>query len=255
MKRVLLTGAEGRIGTALRTHLADRYELHSLTLEPQDFPSHVGDIADLEQIRPAFEGMDAVVHLAAAAKVTSPWSEILPANIVGTYNVFEASRQTEVGQVVFASSNHAIGMYEVDGAPGIYELDDPRVYDERVEPRPDSLYGVSKVYGEALGRYYAEQHGLRVICLRIGSVNDDDDPTRPLELEASPSKLRTDDEKRRRTRAVWLSQRDCAELVAVALESELPWAVVYGISDNPRQMWDLASARALGYRPRDSAPE
>ena len=258
-RRVLVTGAEGVIGTAVREHLGERYDLRALTREPADFPSHVADIADLDAIQPAFAGMDAVVHLAASPSVETPWEEILPNNLIGTYNVFEAARRAGVGAVVFASSNHAIGMYELDGAPELYELDDPRVYDHTVEVRPDSLYGVSKVYGEALGRYYAERHDLRVHCLRIGAVRAGDDPLDPAVLASPPAllDLPTAEERRQRMRAVWLSRRDCAQLIARCLEAEhVPWAVVYGVSANPRRFWDIEHARALlGYEPQDRAPE
>ena len=257
-QRVLVTGAEGTIGTAVREFLAERYDLRSLTLTPQDFPSHVANIADLDAIQPAFAGMDAVVHLAASPAVETPWEEVLPNNLVGTYNVFEAARRAGVGAVVFASSNHAIGMYELDGAPGIYELDDPRSYDHTVEVRPDSLYGVSKAYGEAMGRYYADRYGLRVFCLRIGAVRAGDDPMSPEVRGSSPSllDLRTAEERRKRMRAVWLSRRDCAQLIARCLDADdVRWAVVYGISDNPRRFWDLGHAReVLGYAPEDGAP-
>lgn len=231
-QRVLVTGAEGTIGGAVRRHLGDRYELVSLG----------GDISKLEEIAAGFAGIDSVVHLAADASEQAPWDSVLPNNIVGTYNVFEAARRAGVRRVVFASSNHVMGMYELDGAPEIYRLDDPRVYDHTDEIRPDSLYAVSKVFGEALGRFYMERHGLDVFCLRIGMVRPDDDPT-----AAEP---------RERARAMWQSQRDCAELIGCCLDAEgVRWAVVYGISDNPRKFWDLSHARELlGYEPRDSAP-
>jgi nucleoside-diphosphate-sugar epimerase len=252
-RRVLVTGAEGTIGTAVREHLAGRYELVSLTLTAQQFPSHVVDISELEALRPALEGVDAVVHLAASPAVATPWEDVLRNNIVGTYNVFEAARQAAVERVVFASSNHAIGMYELDGAPGLYDLDDERRYDHNAEVRPDSLYGVSKAYGEALGRYYAERHGLRVFCLRIGAVMAHDDPTVPMQ---DPLPDLDDDGRRNRMRAVWLSRRDCAELIARCLDADdVSWALVYGVSNNPRRFWDLAHARELlGWEPQDSAP-
>jgi NAD+ dependent glucose-6-phosphate dehydrogenase len=252
-RRVLVTGAEGTIGSAVRRHLGGRYELVSLTLTPQDFPSHVGDVSDLDAIRPAFEGVDAVVHLAASAAIETPWEDVLRNNLVGTYNVFEAGHEAGSERVVFASSNHAVGMYEKDGAPALYDPDDGRTYDHTVEIRPDSLYGVSKAYGEALGRYYMEQHGLRVFCLRIGAVRPNDDPTQPtvnplIDLDAEG--------RRNRLRAVWLSQRDCAELIGRCLDVEgVSWAVVYGVSRNPRRFWDLEHARELlGWEPRDAAP-
>jgi nucleoside-diphosphate-sugar epimerase len=224
-----------------------------LTLTPQEFPSHVADIADLDAIRPAFDGVDSVVHLAASASLEAPWDDVLHNNIVGTYNVFEAARQAGVSRVVFASSNHAVGMYELDGAPGLYDVDDDRRYDETGEIRPDSLYGVSKAYGEALGRMYVERHGLRVFCLRVGAVRANDDPTAPtanrlIDLDAEG--------RRNRLRAVWLSKRDCAELIARCLDVEdVSWAVVYGLSNNARRFWDLSHARErLGWEPQDSAP-
>ncbi|MEA2530080.1 MAG: dependent glucose-6-phosphate dehydrogenase [Thermomicrobiales bacterium] len=256
-QRVLVTGASGVIGKAVRDHLSDRYELHALTHRPAEFPSHVADVADLDAIQPAFEGTDAVVHLAASASVATPWEDILHNNLIGTYNVFEASRRAGLKTVIFASSNHTIGMYETDGAPAIYALDDPRVYDHTAELRPDSLYGVSKVYGEALGRYYHELHGLRVYNLRIGSVRADDDPRSPSVPDGSFWLDLTPEQKYDRLRATWLSQRDCADLIAACLDADdVGWAVVYGISDNPRQFWDLSHAReVLGWTPKDGAPE
>ena len=237
----------------MREHLSERYELVSLTLTPQQFPSHVADISDLDAIRPAFENVDAVVHLAASPALETPWDAVLRNNIVGTYNVFEASRQAGVRRVVFASSNHVVGMYELDGAPALYHPDDERSYDHTAELRPDSLYGVSKAYGEALGRMYVERHGMRVFCLRIGSVRADDDPAAPT---ANPLIDLDSEGRRNRLRAVWLSRRDCAELIARCLDVEdVPWAVVYGVSGNPRRFWDLTHARdLLGWEPLDAAP-
>lgn len=257
-QRVLVTGAAGTIGSAVRKYLGDRYELHALTHHPSDFPSTVADITDLAAIQPAFMGMDAVVHLAASAAVETPWEEILPNNLVGTYNVYEAAHRAGVERVVFASSNHTIGIYELANKPELYALDDPRVWDHTAEVRPDSLYGVSKVYGEALGRYYVDRFGLRVFCLRIGTVTGDDDPRAPSVTARSPALLDLDVEDRlRRMRCTWLSQRDCAQLIQRCLEVvDISWAVVYGISNNPRQFWDIARARdLLGYEPQDGAPE
>jgi nucleoside-diphosphate-sugar epimerase len=256
IRRVLVTGGDGIIGSVVRRTLADAYELSFLTLRPASFASHVGNITRLASIRPAFRGVDAVVHLAGASSVDSPWEQVLANNVVGTYNVFEAARQAGVKRVVYASSNHTIGMYEAEGAPGIYDLDDGRAFDVSVPVRPDSLYGVSKVFGEALGRLYADRHQMDVICLRIGAVRESDDPTkaeagRPFE----PFPVLTTDQSRKRLRAVWLSHRDCAQLIQRALEAPVHWAVVYGISNNPRRFWDLRGARdLLGYEPMDSAP-
>lgn len=276
-RRVLITGAEGTIGTLLRKYWAGNhgsgennvaanrnvyhsnhdYDVRSLTRQPSDFPSHVGDIADLEAILPAFQDIDVVVHLAAEPDVETPWDKILHSNIIGTRNVFEAARLNGVGTIVFASSNHAIGMYEEEAAPGIYALDDARVFDETAEIRPDSLYGVSKVFGEALGRYYSDTYGMRVVCVRIGTVRKDDDPCAPEVADSSPWLPISAEEKYERLRATWLSHKDCAQLLMRCIEAEhVRWAVVYGISNNPRQFWDITAARQLlGYQPEDSAPE
>ena len=118
VRRVLVTGAEGVIGSAVRCHLADRYELVSLTRTSEGFPSVVADIACLEQVEPAFEGVDAVVHLAAAVSVDSSWDDVLRDNIAGTRNVFEAARRAGAGTVVYASSNHAVGSLGARARPG-----------------------------------------------------------------------------------------------------------------------------------------
>ena len=175
--RVLVTGAEGTIGTAVREHLAGRFELVSLTLTPQDFPSHVADISELDAIRPAFQDVDAVVHLAASADDRGALGRRPPqqprrhvqrlrggapgGGLAGRVRVLE-SRDRDVRARRRARA---------------YDPDDTRSYDHTAEIRPDSLYGVSKAYGEALGRIYMERHGLRVFCLRIGAVRANDDPT------------------------------------------------------------------------------
>jgi nucleoside-diphosphate-sugar epimerase len=253
---VLVTGANGVIGRIVQEHLGDRYNLRLMTHRPAAYPSFVADIADLQAILPAFEGIDAVIHLAGNPSVQAPWDSILSDNLIGTYNVFEAARRAGVAAVIYASSNHAIGEYEGDGLPELYRLDDERVYDHTVEVRPDSLYGVSKVYAEALGRFYHDRYGMRVYNLRIGSVLANDDPRDPSIatnagwLPLSPSDAYA------RYRATWLSHRDCAQLIERCLEAtEVDWAVVYGISNNPRQFWDLQHARELlGFEPVDSAP-
>ena len=255
-KRVLITGVAGVVGQACVAHLSDRYELSGLDIkDPGNVPTLVADIADLNAILPAFEGMDAVIHLAGNPSVHSPWNDVFNINIQGTYNAYEACRIQGVTCLVFASSNHTIGRYEEDGMPEIYDLDDPRVYDETVEVRPDSLYGVSKLFGEAVGRYYQEYFGIRSYNLRIGSVRADDNPRDPSVPEGSFWLDLTPEQKYDRLRATWLSKRDCAELMATCIEAEdVPFAVVYAISNNPRQFWDLSHAKELlGWTPKDSA--
>lgn len=256
-ERVLVTGGAGVIGQAVWRHLHDRYALSSLDrVEASNYPvSHVANIADFEAIQATFRDIDMVVHLAASVRVDSPWPEVLENNLIATFNVYESAKRAGGRAVVFASSNHTIGMYEIDGAPAIYDVNDSRVYDHRAEPRPDSLYGVSKLYGEALGRYYQENFGIRSYNLRIGTVRADDDPRHPSVPESSFWLDLTPEQKYDRMRATYLSQRDCAELIGACLDAkEVPWAVVYGISNNARQFWDLTHAKALlGWEPKDGA--
>ena len=256
-KRVLITGVAGVIGRACVEHLSDRYELTGLDVrDPGTVPTLIADIGRLDKILPAFEGIDAVVHLAGNPSVHSPWDDILKINIAGAYNTYEACRINGASCVVFASSNHTIGGYEEEGMPEIYDLDDERVYDHTVELRPDSLYGVSKIFGEAVGRYYQEYHGVRSYNLRIGSVRADDNPRDPSVPQGSFWLDLTPEQKFDRLRATWLSRRDCAELIAACIEAtNVPYAIVYGISDNPRKFWDISHARdLLGWVPKDSAP-
>jgi nucleoside-diphosphate-sugar epimerase len=257
VRRVLVVGAAGLIGGIVRRHLGRDYELSYLDRQPAPFVSHVADIRRLASIRPAFAEIDAVLHLAAASSVDSSWDDVLGDNLTGTYNVFEAAREQGVRRVVFASSNHVVGMYETDGAPNIYDLADLRSVDSSSPIRPDSLYGASKAFGEALGRLYADRYGMDVVCLRIGIVREDDDPARAdAGRPFSTLPMLTADESRHRLRATWLSHRDCAQLIRRALEAPVHWAVVYGVSDNPRRIWDLQGARdLLGFDPEDAAPE
>jgi NAD+ dependent glucose-6-phosphate dehydrogenase len=255
VRRVLLTGAEGLVGTIVRTRLAGRYEFKCLTWQTRDYADVVGDISDPAVLRRAVEGVDAVVHLAAASGVDATWDTVLPTNIVGTHNVLEAAREAGVQQVVLASSNHAVGMYEADRVPEIYSVGGQLGLSADAPVRPDSLYGVSKVFAEAMGRYYAEQHGLHVLCLRIGSVRADDDPQGASLLPMAPWSQLDPASQRRRQSAVWLSQRDCAGLIGAALDSPaVQFGIVYGVSDNEARFWDLTSAAdLLGWQPEDGA--
>ncbi|MGC4189973.1 MAG: NAD(P)-dependent oxidoreductase [Thermomicrobiales bacterium] len=257
-RRILVTGSDGLIGKLLidAWRHSPTYEAVGLARKPGPYADVIGDIADLDAIRPHFEGIDAVVHMAASSAVGSTWEQVLPSNLIGAYNVFEAARQAGVEQVVFASSNHAIGTNETENQPDLWDIDDPRVWDETAEIRPDSLYGVSKAYGEALARYYVDHHDMRAFCLRIGGVRDPQDPSHPDNLWKP--EFDNDSQKRllrKRTRAVWLSERDCVQLVERCLESPERWFLGYGISDNPRKFWDIEHVKAvLGYAPQDAAP-
>jgi NAD+ dependent glucose-6-phosphate dehydrogenase len=247
---VAITGAGGMIGQVVQRLLADRYRLRPL-LHRRTATGPGIDLEDLAGLVAAFEGVDVVLHLAGAAQVESTWDDVLAANIVGVRNVYEAAAQAGVGKVVFASSNHVVGAYEQAGAPDIYRRKAPTL-DEHTEIRADSVYGVSKAFGELLGRYYVDDRGLAVICVRIGSVRADDDPA-PAEIAGTALWLDlTPDEKGERLASTWMSQRDCVALLAAAIDTPIRWAIVYGVSDNPSRIWSLESARELlGFRPSD----
>lgn len=243
--KVLVTGAAGLIGAALWDHLRDRWDLVGVdkAAAPGGW-SVEGDIRDSAQLEALAAGCDAVVHLAADLGYEPGWDRIVPHNIEGTIAVFEAARRAGVPHVVFASSNHVTGGYEHDDPyrrvlrgdhdglePGGFAYIAPTD-----PPNPDGPYGVSKVFGEALGRLHSAQHGMRVQCLRIGSCLLDDTP-----LDA-------------RHQSTFISQRDVALLVEACLRSTVQFGVYYGVSDNRWRIWDLDAARAdLGWTPVDSA--
>lgn len=258
-KRVAVTGSTGLIGRLLLDawKRSGKYIPIGVARSTGPYADKVADVTDLDALVEAFKDVDAVVHLAATSAVDSDWDAVLNSNLVGTRNVFEAARLAGVKQVIYASSNHAVGTYEIENVPALWDLHDPRQWDHTAEMRPDSYYGVSKVYGEAMARYYVDHHGMRSVCLRIGGVRDSENPSHPSQLW----KRERDDEanireQRRRMRAVWLSERDCVHLIECSLETERDWVLAYGISDNPRKIWDIDHAReVLGYAPMDAAPE
>lgn len=223
--------------------LAER--LDAARFEVRQLGRRDADITDLPALERAFAGADSVVHLAASSSVDAAWDELVGPNLVGVRNAYEASRRAGVRRVVYASSNHAVGMYLLDDTvfadpahPRLVTADDP--------VRPDSLYGATKAWGEALGRFYAELHGLEVVCLRIGWVTEDDQPPRPGQV------IRHTPEASRRAPAMWLSHRDCASLVAASLEANVEFAIVNGVSDNVGRWFSLEEGRRLlGWAPED----
>jgi len=258
--RVLLTGAFGGVGTTIREHLGDEYEFTYLDQEsPDEEPTvetHVADIADYEAIRPAFEGQDAVIHLAAIPG-EAPWPEMLETNVVGTYNVIEAAADAGVGSVVFASSNSVIGGYEDDHAPDLYERGYPLVLDADVPVRPSSLYGTAKALGEHLGRYYVENRPApeQFYAIRIGShrVDPFDHPYGDAERGDWERGSSEYNERVPRLKTTWHSHRDLAHQVDCCLSDDsVDFGVFYGVSGNRDRWMDIEDARArIGYRPED----
>ena len=228
MKRVLLTGAAGDIGGRLRKLLKPVYPELRLSdirkpadLRP-DEPFIAADLARLEEVEKAVDGIEGIIHLGGHS-VEGPWETILQSNIVGCYNLFEAARRKGVERVIFASSNHAIGFY-------------PRFHHIGVDVtvRPDSRYGVSKAFGEALGSLYADKYGMEVFNMRIGNVNPE-----PVD---------------KRRLSIWISPRDLAQLVIIGIEHpDVRFEIVYGISGNQRAWYDNSNAQRLGYKPQDDS--
>jgi uronate dehydrogenase len=225
MQRILITGAAGGIGRHLRRLLRGVYPTLRLSdiQKPQDLVADEefmpADLADLSAVEAVVKGMDGIVHMGGMS-VENDWETILHSNIIGVRNLFEAARRHGVQRVVFASSNHAVGFYPRRRKIGTNVL-----------VRPDSRYGVSKAFGEAIGALYADKHGLRVFNIRIGNVD-----LKPVD---------------RRRMAIWVHPEDLVQLIRIGLEHpQVHYEVVYGASDNERAWWDNETAFRLGYRPK-----
>ena len=228
--RVMMTGAAGGIGTMIRKDLANLYPglVLSDLVTPRDLEPGErfikADLSNLAEVDAALEGIDAIAHFGGFS-VEGPWDTILQANIIGTYNLFEAARKQGVKRIIFASSNHAVGFYPRHAKIGT-----------DVTVRPDSRYGVSKAFGEALGALYADKHGMAVTCVRIGNVGP-----RPLDV---------------RRLSIWISPEDLVQLIGIGLEHpDIRFEVVYGASDNEAAWWDNSRARSLGSRPGSKAED
>ena len=247
-QHILVTGMSGLIGGVVRQQLEAQYTLSALNRSDVPGINTVqADISDLVAIRPAFEGQDIVVHLAAKAGERYTWEELQQVNVVGTYNVFEAARQAGVKRVVYASSGATISAWErqepykaiVEGryqdAPASWPL-----LTHQTPTRPSGIYGASKVWGEALARHFTDTTDMSIICLRIGHVTKEDRPVSSRDF------------------AVWCSQRDIARMVeqCVAAPNDLKFDIFYVVSDNKWGYRDMAHAgEMLGFAPLDKAED
>jgi NAD+ dependent glucose-6-phosphate dehydrogenase len=224
-----ITGGGGRIATAIRPLLREHYRIRLLdlreppsALEGDEFVK--ADVADLAAMESGLVGADAVLHLAGNPSTSGTWEQMSRANIEGTRDVYEAARRNGVGKVVLASTNHVMGFYNLEGSWPI---------DEGWAIRPDSLYGVSKAFGEALGRYYSDAFDMSMICLRIGWFTPSDPTSAPL----AP---------------LWISARDLAQIVRLCLSTTRKFGIYNATSNNPQAHWELQAARdELGYEPQD----
>lgn len=259
MTNVLITGMSGLIGGVLKDRLISEggYELTALNRSKVHGVKCVqADISDLEAIKAAFNGVDVVVHLAAYLGQNRPnrasgiyqddWEGQLNGNIIGTYNVFEAARLAGVKRVVFASSGNVIRGFERDEpyrAISEARFDDvpseiPMITHEMT--RPHAIYGVAKVFGESLGRYYSDAHGMSFLCVRIGVVKQSNMPEAP------------------RDRAIYLSHDDVTTMLKLCIDApdDLKYDIFFATSNNKYSYRDISHAReVLGYEPKDSGDD
>jgi nucleoside-diphosphate-sugar epimerase len=231
---LLITGAAGRIGTYLRQELGSEYHVRCLDLVrvPDAQDMHVANVTNFKAVLKAMRGVDAAIHLAGNPRVHQPWADVYTSGIAGTYNVFEAARLAGVKQIIYASTNHVSGQREIDR-------------EQNITPaqlvRPDSLYAVGKVFGEALGQFFVDRYQMSIVCLRIGWFRIDpkiDDPNDFL-------------------LPIYCSPRDLAQMVRRSLErKDLGFQIFYAVSANTRRYWDISNAQALlGYAPQDNAED
>jgi uronate dehydrogenase len=229
VKKVALSGAAGQLGSVLRKALLERgVNLRSAAgshaLEPIVDGEDVmhGDLREPAVVDRLMEGVDVLIHMAGTS-VERPLPEIIENNLRGLVEVYEGARRHGVGRIVFASSNHAIGMHPVEDKLGL-----------DCEFRPDGFYGLSKVWGEALARLYWDKHGIESVCIRIGSCIE-----KPTEF---------------RHLSTWLGFEDLLHLVEQSINvPDLGYQVVWGVSNNTRSYWDNTGAARLGYQPRQNA--
>ena len=253
IKKVGITGAGGLIGVDLSHGLAEKYELTLFYRKTKPCISSKSktvqaDLSDEKQVKGIFNGLDAIVHLAAAANTQSPWDEVLKNNIIATYNVYEEARRAGVAKIVFASTNHTQHAYTMGKTTlsedlsyvkkhGLVKLNDP--------PAPDSLYGVSKLFGEDLGRYYSRFYGIKFVCLRIGTA---------FGVQWTELMMKGDKPTQDHLRALYLSQKDLIDIFDKALQIDTDFIMAYAVSDNEPAVFDLTETREkLGFNPKDNS--
>jgi uronate dehydrogenase len=230
--QILITGGAGHIASIYRAHVGDRHRLRLLDVRPVADPgSHeaiVGQLSDMATVQAACQGIDAVIHLGADPNVTAPFHEsLLTNNYVATHNVFAAAQAAGCQRVIFASTNQTTAALPAE-----------RINISEDEICPGSFYAVSKCYGEALGRYYAAVHGLRVICLRFGWVAPAVEVMRAAAVAWWPT--------------AYLGPRDLCQILDLALTTDVPFGIFNAVSDNANGRLDLSRSRAvLGFQPQE----
>lgn len=237
-RKVLVTGAGGRIGTYFAEHSQGRYDLRLMVEsegQAKDIRAYgevvVGNLLDLSHLKEVCQGVDTVLHLAADPSPSATWDSLRDNNIIGTYNTFVAAKAAGCRRIVYASSIHAVSGYPPDVQ---VKTNDP--------VNPGDLYGVTKCFAEALGRYMAEREGVSVIAIRIGAFQ-------PIEAAKEEQGYKMLD--------AFVSHRDLNQLIQRSIDVEnLKWALFHGLSDNRFKRMDITDARELvGYAPEDDLTE
>jgi NAD+ dependent glucose-6-phosphate dehydrogenase len=243
-KKLFITGINGTIGGILQAGLAGMYDIFGLDIvgpfSDRVFEANIDDYEGVLGVLREAGPFPSLIHMAADPRVKAPWESVLPNNIMGTRNVFEAARHVGVRRVIFASSSHVTGAYDgIEPDTYLHHQPDPRRIQVSDPIRPDSDYGVSKAFGEALARYYTSRWAISSICLRIGVVLRDDRPVGHPWFKKG-----------------WLSHRDLVQLVTKSLQSNIVFGIYYGMSNNTGGFWDITNARLeLGYEPQDDAAD
>jgi NAD+ dependent glucose-6-phosphate dehydrogenase len=232
-ERILITGPGGRVGPhiipLLREHFALRlFDARKLSAAWDDEVVQ-GDIREFDALRRACEGVRTMIHLAAVSDEDDFVTRLLPMNVLGLYNAFEAARQTGVRKVIFASTGQTV----LNHGPEAWITPEMPV-------RPWTLYACTKVFGEAAARYYSDTFGMSMICIRLGW------------FQSNPDFFR---EERERA-GHWCSPRDLAQLLVKAIRADLPFGIFFGVSNNSDRHWDLSNAKELlGYDPVDNSAD
>lgn len=238
--RILITGSQGLIGRILTESLSHAFDVYGLDIVGrQTKRNYRGDISNYKALDHVFTqigNIEYLIHLAADARPKADWKSVLKNNIIGTRNVYECARRHGVKKIIFASSTFVTWAYR-----GISPRQDKKQHLSTISAqdpiRPDTDYGTSKAFGEAVARQYFECYGIASICLRIGAVSKDDGPSHNEELAT-----------------IWLSHRDLIQLVKRSILSNVGFGIYYGVSNNTGRFYDISNVeKAIGYKPQDDA--
>lgn len=263
----LLTGAYGRVGTAIIDGLKDKYDFKYFDLNGHpNFDTIVGDVSNYSELNSAIDNdISNIIHLAASSKVDSDWDKVLENNIIGAYNCLEVARSNKVNKLILASTNHVFGMYEKEHEPKIYDKDYELTITKNTPVRPDSYYATSKLFLEFLSKYYVENYKYpkRVYILRLGSIREPDrdhpyaDAEKGVEKNRWSRNSKKYDLEVKRMKALWQSRSDLAHMIDCCMkDNSVKYDIFNGISNNERRWFDIKHARnMIGYTPKDSSDQ